>query len=237
MTSTVLTRDERTLLAAVSKHRRTNGWRPVRGGFRHEGAFVGIDWHEPWLFDGHTGHTIVVRLLDRHLSTRRVCHEVDVDSVQEAVDVAVLAGVLPAAFSSTYRAGLAAAEAVLNTPGTIPAVLELALLRQARDEDSLDVTDDELLDHHRTDPWRSIIHACWTAAQAHALGWEVATNGTGTRLVVLDRIDAEGDGQQPTGADVHRQCTREDNHSPHWWNGSDYRCRGFVGRAGVASRG
>lgn len=186
-----LTDDERQLVIAASKHRRANGWRRIPGGFRHDGALLAVDWHEPWLVDGYTGRTIRVRLLDHAFHTQRVCYEVDVDTVQEAVDVAVLAGLLPAAFSSTYRAGLAAADAVLRTPGTIPAVLELALLRQANAEDGLDVADDQLLDHGRTEVYRRIIQACWVAAQADALGWEVAANGRGDRVLILDRVATE----------------------------------------------
>lgn len=182
--STVLTRDERQLLAAVSKHRRTNSWHPTREGFRHNGAHLAVDWHWPWRADNKTGRTLRVQLLYPSGAPQQTSFAADVDSVQKAVDAAVLYGLLPLAFSSAYRAGLDAAETVLNTPGTIPETFLLALLRQAAEEQ-------DLLDHDHADTLRRTIQACWIAAQAAALGWQVEVNDLGDRLLVLDRIDTE----------------------------------------------
>lgn len=181
--TTVLTRDERKRLAAVLKYLRANGWQAAWQGYWNRTA--------GFRFRVNVNGWAVLMTCDNLGSRAKGIFEGDVKTVEHAIDLAVTYGVLPVAFSSAYRAGLDAAETVLNTPGTIPAAFLLALLRQARDDDSLDITDDELLDHHRTDVYRRIIQACWIAAQASALGWQVEVGDLGDRLLVLDRIDAE----------------------------------------------
>lgn len=188
--TTVLTRDERTLLAAISKQRRADGWAPTREGFRHLGARVAVDWHWPWRVGNHTGKTLRVQLLHPSGAPDQTSFAADVDSVQEAVDCAVVAGLLPLAFSSAYRAGLAAAHAAV-TPRAIPQEFLRALLTQANGEDGLDVGEHELLDHGRTEVYRRVIESAWIAAQAEALGWQVEVGDVGDRLLVLDRIDQE----------------------------------------------
>lgn len=116
MTNT-LTRDERQLLVAVSKHRRAHDWLPTREGFRHNDTLLAVDWHWPWRADNKTGRTFRIRLLYPTGAPQQTILAADVDSIQEAVDVAVLYGLLPLAFSSAYRAGLDAAQAVLNRIG------------------------------------------------------------------------------------------------------------------------
>lgn len=81
----------------------------------------------------------------------------------------------------------ATSAAVATGPSAIPEPFLLALLKHANDSDCLDVAEDELLDHHRTRAWREILPACWIAAQAEALGWQVEVNDLGDRLLVLDR--------------------------------------------------
>lgn len=186
----VLTREERTLLAAISRHRRAGGWHPVRVGFRHPGANLAVDWHWPWRVGNRTGHTLRVQLLYPNGMPQQTSFAADVNSVEEAVDAAVVAGVLPLAFSSAYRAGLAAAHAAV-APRAIPQEFLRALLTQANGEDGLDVADDDLLEHHRTEVYRRVIESAWIAAQAEALGWQVEIGDLGDRLLVLDHIDAE----------------------------------------------
>jgi hypothetical protein len=190
--STVLTRDERQLLAAVSKHRRANSWHPTRTreGFRHNGAHLAVDWHWPWRADNKSGRTFRVRLLYPTGAPQQTVFSADVDSVQEAVDAAVLYGLLPLAFSSAYRAGLDAAHTAV-APRAIPQEFLRALLTQANGEDGLDVGEHELLEHHRTEVYRRVIESAWIAAQAEALGWQVEVNDVGDRILVLDRIDQE----------------------------------------------
>lgn len=179
----ILTADERQLIAVVLPALRAAGWQPAWQGYWNRTAGL--------RFRVNSGGWAVLMSCDGLGSRNKGIFEGEVHSVEHAVDLAVTYGLLPHAFSSAYRAGLDAAEAFLNTPGTIPAAFELALLRHARDEDRLDITDDELLDHHRTDVYRTVIAACWIAAQASALGWDVQVNDLGDRLLVLDRIDTE----------------------------------------------
>lgn len=59
----------------------------------------------------------------------------------------------------------------------IPAEVELDLLREVNERDSLDCRDDELLDHHRTEVYRWAIATAWRAGFEAALpesSWRVA---------------------------------------------------------------
>lgn len=104
----VLTGDERLLLAAVNRHRRADGWTPGDSETIHPGAKLAADWRYGYTVDGKDGRTLRIRLLTDHGSTHRVAAEVDVDSVREAIDVAVALDLLPQGLSSAYRAGLEA---------------------------------------------------------------------------------------------------------------------------------
>jgi hypothetical protein len=73
-------------------------------------------------------------------------------------------------------------------PQSIPAAWELVLLRQAEREEGLDVADDELLDHHRTATYRSVIQAAYRVGFAVALGYEIEVGDLGDRLLVGDRV-------------------------------------------------
>lgn len=99
-----LTRDERDLLAAVSRHLRADGWTLTPGRARHPSGIAAC-WQYDWHVDGKTGRSLQVRILNRHGYTARVPLEVDADSVREAVDVAVAVGLLPQGMSSAYQAG------------------------------------------------------------------------------------------------------------------------------------
>lgn len=110
----VLNRDERQLLTAVNRHLRADGWTRTHNGIRNIGAHLAADWAYDYHVDGKTGRSLQVRLLGPGGRTERVALEVDVDSVQEAVDVAVAVGLLSQGFSSAYRAGVESIEAVLQ---------------------------------------------------------------------------------------------------------------------------
>lgn len=105
--------DERRLLATVRRWMRANGWIIDRDEAEHRGARLIVDWAYRWAIDGKTGRVLRVRLLHDHGATKHTCFDVNVDSVREAVDLAVAYGMLPLAFSSAYRAGLDAAAPVL----------------------------------------------------------------------------------------------------------------------------
>jgi hypothetical protein len=101
MTTLYLTRDERTLLAAVSKHLRIDGWLFDHGIARNPAERLNANW----MYPRGDGRMLQLRRLNEHGFTDRVPLEVAVDSVTEAVDVAVALGLLPQGMSSAYRAG------------------------------------------------------------------------------------------------------------------------------------
>lgn len=74
------------------------------------------------------------------------------------------------------------------TQEDLPPEWELALLRQANAEDGLDVAEDELLDHGRTQTYRQVIRAAYRACYAALLGYEVTVGELGDRLHIGDRI-------------------------------------------------
>lgn len=100
-----LTRDERDLLAAISRYCRQAGWRFA--GFNGNGDFVSpdlsldVDW---WSY--HRGASTVLHIsnLSRYgAHTTSIC-TAEIGSVREAVDIAVAYGLLPQNFFSAYRA-------------------------------------------------------------------------------------------------------------------------------------
>jgi hypothetical protein len=76
------------------------------------------------------------------------------------------------------------------TQQDLPHDWELALLRQANAEDGLDVAEDELLDHGRTQTYRQVIRAAYRACYAALLGYEVTVGELGDRLHIGDREHA-----------------------------------------------
>lgn len=116
MDTTYLTRDERQLLVAVRRHLRSDGWTVYGDEAEHRGAKLAADWRYEWSVDGKRGRILQIKLLTQYGGTHRIVADVDVDSVQEAVDVAVAIGLLPQGMSSAYRAGRA--DAVVGTVGT-----------------------------------------------------------------------------------------------------------------------
>jgi hypothetical protein len=105
--------DERQLLVTVLRHMRANGWTFDGHAAEHRGAKLLTTWGRPWHIEGKTGRVLCVWLMSPLGVASRTCLAVDVDSVREAVDLAVAYGMLPLAFSSAYRAGLDAAAPVL----------------------------------------------------------------------------------------------------------------------------
>lgn len=78
-------------------------------------------------------------------------------------------------------------QARLSAP-PIPLDFQRAILRQINAEMGLELADNELLDHHSTEGYRTAIRAAWNASQAATLGHEVTVSDTGDRLLVGDRI-------------------------------------------------
>lgn len=74
-------------------------------------------------------------------------------------------------------------------PQDMPADWLLALLRQVRDEQSLDVADAELIDHHRTEGYRRVIHAAYRVGYAAALGHHITVAETGDAVLIGDQPD------------------------------------------------
>ena len=102
-----LTRAERDLLAAISRYCRTAGWR--YGGISGAGDFVApdrsldVDW---WSYHRADSTVLQISTLSAYgTHTASIC-TAEVGSVAEAVDIAVAYGLLPADFSSAYRAAL-----------------------------------------------------------------------------------------------------------------------------------
>lgn len=73
-------------------------------------------------------------------------------------------------------------------PAGLPVEIELALLRQANAEADLDVAEDELLDHHRTQTYQTLARAAYAAGWAVASGYEVTVGDLGDRVSIGDRI-------------------------------------------------
>lgn len=71
-------------------------------------------------------------------------------------------------------------------PSKLPREYELAFLRQAKDEADLDVAEDELLDHHRTQTYRTLLQAAYAVGWAIASGYEVTVNDLGDRVGIGD---------------------------------------------------
>ncbi|MGI5178645.1 hypothetical protein ACQEVZ_20145 [Dactylosporangium sp. CA-152071] len=111
-----LTRAERDLFTAVRRHLRADGWTVYGDEAEHRGARIAADWTYPWSVDGKTGRILRIKLLTALGSTQRIAADVDVDSVQEAVDVAVALGLLPQGMSSVYQAGLEAPTPPVASP-------------------------------------------------------------------------------------------------------------------------
>lgn len=112
-----LTRDERDLLAAVSRYCRAAGWR--MGGARGLGSFVcpdktlDVDW---WSFHRADSTVLQISALTEWGTPRgSICHA-EISSAQEAVDIGVAYGLLPADFSSGFKASGEAMLADVLTP-------------------------------------------------------------------------------------------------------------------------
>jgi hypothetical protein len=76
-----------------------------------------------------------------------------------------------------------------QAPQLIPAEHELALLRQINAEEGLDVAEDELLDHARTQGYRQAIRAAYAIGQAMTLGYAVTADELGG-VAIGDRLPA-----------------------------------------------
>jgi hypothetical protein len=103
----------RQLVIAVRRYLLANGWWLRRRAIEHLDSRLLVDWRLGWAADGKTGRVLEIVLLGAGRSVQRVCLAADVEDVREAVDLAVAYGMLPLAFSSSYRAGLDAAAPVL----------------------------------------------------------------------------------------------------------------------------
>ncbi|MET7867943.1 hypothetical protein [Micromonospora taraxaci] len=100
MTPTASTSTEdRRLLAEVSRWRKDNGWgRDCRGVYTSADRTFGVD-----ICDGRDGMAAGFRIMRGLLLTKPT--EYPAETVREAIDMLVALNVLPARFSSAYRAG------------------------------------------------------------------------------------------------------------------------------------
>lgn len=179
--------DERQLLVAVRRHLRANGWTLFPGRAIHTDAHLAALWTTPWADDDKAGRILEIRVTGSFGIAKRTCFTAEVDTVREAVDLAVAYGILPLAFSSAYRAGIDATEAVI------------AELRLADTRHILDLrADGWTLQHPLT--CRPNLHDCAVnrlaseqliAPPAPPGRYEVKASDLGDRLLILDRVDDE----------------------------------------------